>query len=156
MKKKQESGRSMVEMVGVLAVMGLITAGAFVLISSGLKSQKRGQIADEIDVIAANARSMGAQATDRTAPYTTLPANCSGTGAGVADAKSLAAALLDSTTTAYGGTTYYAVCQAASGAKFAVALIGATTNECKALASRAYSNGSATCANTTVTVTFNQ
>ena len=162
MKKKTESGRSMIEMVGVLAVMGLITAGAFVLISSGLQSQKRSSVTDEIDVIAANVRSLGAQATDRTTPYTTLPANCAGTGTGVADAKSLAEALLGSSVSAYGTGTYYSVCQTDNAAHFAVALNGLTKSECKTLAARAYSNGTAVCTpgtannNSYVTVTFKQ
>ena len=50
--KKPESGRSMIEMVGVLAVMGLISAGAFVLLRSGMSSQKRNRIQDEIGNIA--------------------------------------------------------------------------------------------------------
>ena len=54
--KKQESGRSMIEMVGVLAVMGLITAGAFVLISSAMRSQKISRADDDISAIAAGVR----------------------------------------------------------------------------------------------------
>ena len=38
---RQESGRSMIEMVGVLAIMGMLTAGAFVLISLGINRQKQ-------------------------------------------------------------------------------------------------------------------
>lgn len=162
MKNKQESGRSMVEMVGVLAVMGLITAGAFVLISSGLSSQKRGQVADEIDVIAANARSMSAQATDRAKPYKSLPEYCVRNGSADDTAKGLAEALLGSSISAYGTGTYYTVCQASAAAKFSVALIGLADGECKALAARAYSKGSATCtaksgnASAYVTVTFDE
>ena len=51
MAKKYESGRSMIEMVGVLAVMGLLTAGAFILIQSGMQSQKRSRVVDEINAI---------------------------------------------------------------------------------------------------------
>lgn len=161
MKKKQESGRSMVEMVGVLAVMGLITAGAFVLINSGLKTQKRSSATDEIDVIAANVRSMVAQADDKDKPYKGLPANCTGNTA--TTAQSLAAGLLGSdkskVESAYGKGTAYAVCMAADGAKFSVALSGITAGECQALATRSYSHGSGACTtgNTNVvTITFTE
>ncbi|MBO7053541.1 MAG: hypothetical protein J6W27_03865 [Alphaproteobacteria bacterium] len=46
--KKQQSGRSMIEMVGVLAVMGLITAAAFVLINSAMSSQRLSRVDDDV------------------------------------------------------------------------------------------------------------
>jgi len=54
--KKHESGRSMIEMVGVLAIMGLITAAAFVLITSALRSQRLVRIDDDVSAIAAGVR----------------------------------------------------------------------------------------------------
>ena len=54
--KKQESGRSMIEMVGVLAVMGLITAGAFVLISSAMSSQRISRVDDDVSAIVQGVR----------------------------------------------------------------------------------------------------
>ena len=54
--KKHESGRSMIEMVGVLAVMGLITAAAFVLITSALRSQKLPRVIEDGSAIAAGIR----------------------------------------------------------------------------------------------------
>ena len=54
--KKTESGRSMIEMVGVLAVMGLITAGAFILISSAMSSQKTSRVDDDVSAIVAGTR----------------------------------------------------------------------------------------------------
>ncbi len=54
--KKTESGRSMIEMVGVLAVMGLITAGAFVLITSAMSSQKISRVDDDVSAIVAGTR----------------------------------------------------------------------------------------------------
>ena len=56
--KRTQSGRSMIEMVGVLAVMGLITAGAFVLISTGMQSQKRSRVADEVSAIVTEMQSV--------------------------------------------------------------------------------------------------
>ena len=61
---KYESGRSMVEMVGVLAVMGLITAGAFVLMRSGMASQKRNRAQDEIANIVSAIRTLSAGGDD--------------------------------------------------------------------------------------------
>ena len=58
---KSESGRSMVEIVGVLAVMGLITAGAFVLISSGMATQKRNTVVDDVGNIVQVYRSVFAE-----------------------------------------------------------------------------------------------
>lgn len=48
---KYESGRSMVEMMGVLAIMGVITAGAILLINVGLNSSKRTTVRDEVTVL---------------------------------------------------------------------------------------------------------
>ncbi len=59
--KKHESGRSMIEMVGVLAVMGLITAGAFVLISNASASQRRNRVIDDVMNIATGVRSLYAE-----------------------------------------------------------------------------------------------
>ena len=62
--KKHESGRSMIEMVGVLAVMGLITAGAFVLITSAMRSQKISRADDDVSAIAAGVRLLYNASTD--------------------------------------------------------------------------------------------
>ncbi len=45
---RQESGRSMIEMLGVLAIMGIITVGAITMISFAMKSQKRTAVTDDI------------------------------------------------------------------------------------------------------------
>ena len=45
---KQESGRSMIEMLGVLAIMGLITVGAIGMIATAMRTQKRSAINDEV------------------------------------------------------------------------------------------------------------
>lgn len=45
---KQESGRSMIEMMGVLAIMGVITVGAIAAISSAMRLQKRNTVNDEV------------------------------------------------------------------------------------------------------------
>ena len=53
---KYESGRSMVEMMGVLAIMGVITAGAILLINAGLNSSKRRSVDDEVTMLVTGIR----------------------------------------------------------------------------------------------------
>ena len=55
---KHESGRSMIEMIGVLAIMGIITAGAFVLISTAINTQKRSRVTDDVTAIVSGVRSL--------------------------------------------------------------------------------------------------
>lgn len=45
---KCESGRSMVEMMGVLAIMGVITVAAIAAISSAMNMQKHNEVNDEV------------------------------------------------------------------------------------------------------------
>lgn len=45
---RYEYGRSMIEMLGVLAIMGVITVGAIGMISTAMRTQKRSQINDEV------------------------------------------------------------------------------------------------------------
>ena len=54
--RKSESGRSMIEMVGVLAISALVTGGAFILIQSGTESQKRSRAVDEVNALVSAAR----------------------------------------------------------------------------------------------------
>lgn len=56
--QQHESGRSMIEMVGVLAIMGLLTAAAFALIQSAMTSQRVSKVSDEIDMLASHARAL--------------------------------------------------------------------------------------------------
>ncbi|MDR0967250.1 MAG: hypothetical protein LBL75_00220 [Rickettsiales bacterium] len=53
---KQESGRSMIEMLGVLAIMGVITVGAITMISAAMSSQKRTTIQDDVSQIITGVR----------------------------------------------------------------------------------------------------
>ena len=98
MQKKQESGRSLVEMVGVLALMGLISVAAFVLIQAGSGSQKRSRATDEIDIIASNVRAMVAQAIDTDKPFSSLPRGTECDEDLNTNANNLAKALLKSST----------------------------------------------------------
>lgn len=55
---KQESGRSMIEMLGVLAIMGVITVGAITMISFAMRSQKRSAVNDEVTQIVTGVRQL--------------------------------------------------------------------------------------------------
>ena len=52
---KDESGRSMIEMLGVLAIMGGITVGAIGIISSAMRTQKRSTVNDDVIQMVAGA-----------------------------------------------------------------------------------------------------
>jgi hypothetical protein len=54
----QESGRSMIEMLGVLAIMGVITVGAITMISAAMRSQKRTAIQDEVAQVVTGVRTI--------------------------------------------------------------------------------------------------
>ena len=45
---RQESGRSMIEMLGVLTIMGVLTVGAIGMISTAMRTQKRNAVNDEV------------------------------------------------------------------------------------------------------------
>ena len=62
--KKTESGRSMIEMVGVLAMVGLLAAGAFVLITSAMQSQKISRVQDDVVNIVSIVRNMSVDGKD--------------------------------------------------------------------------------------------
>ena len=105
--RKNESGRSMIEIVGVLAVTGLLTAGAFVLITSGMSSQKRRRATDEANTIAQAVRALAADGED----FGNLPGP-SATGVNQ-DGHKLAKALLKTSgVTPFGDNSYYMVTQA--------------------------------------------
>lgn len=45
---RQEYGRSMIEMLGVLAIMGVITVGAIGMISTAMRTQKHTAVNDDV------------------------------------------------------------------------------------------------------------
>ncbi len=148
--KMQESGRSMIEMVGVLAIAGLLTAGAFVLIQSGMSSQKRNRAVDEINTLAQNARSMRSERDGggwwNTLPsYKTIPEKHTGTG-GIENYngnKMAMAILKNSGETPFGEGSYYALTSDRNG--FVVWLVDIPSDDCETMALKVYSDGDATC-----------
>ena len=55
---RQESGRSMIEMLGVLAIMGIITVGAITMISYAMRMQKQSAVNDEVYQIVLGVRQL--------------------------------------------------------------------------------------------------
>ncbi len=55
---KTESGRSMIEMLGVLAIMAVLTVGAIQLVNYAMKTQKKGTVEQEITQITTGIRGL--------------------------------------------------------------------------------------------------
>lgn len=135
--QKYESGRSLVEIVGVLALMGLLTAASFVLVQSGMTAQKISKAADHISTLIANVRTISAERGD----FCGIP-NCTEYSTSGAN---LAGAILDSETkvdTPVGGK--YSVCYSNCNTAW-VYIYGLGVDDCEMMASRAYSGGIAEC-----------
>lgn len=149
--KMQESGRSMIEMVGVLAIAGLLTAGAFVLVQSGMAAQKRNRAVDEINTLAQTVRSMRGE---RDSSFwnilpgygnSALPEKHTGaTSTEYYNGNKMAMAILKSNgETPLGAGSYYALTSDGNG--FVVWLIDIQSDDCETMALRTYSDGTATC-----------
>lgn len=119
--KKTESGRSMIEMVGVLAVMGLITAGAFVLISSAMSSQKTSRVDDDVSAIVAGTRLLYNSQSDFTGLSSSALDSLGFTG-----------------NNPYGGEYYLA----GDGTNFNVGIGGLSESQAKTLLARSWPGGS--------------
>lgn len=158
--KSNESGRSMVEMIGVMAIMGLITAAGFVMVRTGMQSQKRSRTVDEIELLAANARNITAGSE-----YTcTLP------NLFIPDGQNLAKSILKTSgESPVGG--FYSLLRSTTDStsycekyykdkRFLVYVVGISEEDCAALASYTYQNGTAKCVNNNVlyylSVTYNK
>lgn len=55
---KQESGRSMIEMLGVLLIMGVLTVTSVGMISMAMRTQKRATVNDEVIQIVTGVRQL--------------------------------------------------------------------------------------------------
>ncbi len=121
--RKRESGRSMIEMVGVLAITGLLTAGAFVLISSGMASQKRNRAADEIATIVQEMQSVDLKKVPKVEDY----------DSGIKLVEQMRLPLQ----TPFGSDTYYSV--TSDGTYFFVHMLNIEKTDCQALERRAWS-----------------
>ena len=149
--KKQQSGRSMIEMVGVLAVMGLITAAAFVLINSALASQRLSRLDDDVSAIVQGVRLLYNSQPDfhgvDTTAVTGKPGNSTLVLLGFgSDAKPY--------TNPYGGD--YLLTSDDTNRTFTIEISGLGSKTCTMLAARDWNGGGkdAACANGSVTVTY--
>ena len=59
--KKLESGRSMIEMLGVLAIIGVLSVGGIAGYSKAMNKFKTNKVADNVSMIVANVKTLYAQ-----------------------------------------------------------------------------------------------
>lgn len=121
---RQECGRSMIEMVGVLAIMGLLTAGAFVLMSSALNTEKRSRVTDDVTVIAQGIRGQFGDYDD----FSKLAE---------LDNDTIFGAIKFSTKNPYGGT-YEVVVDSSNSRQFIVKINGLNKADCQGLITKAW------------------
>ena len=123
-----------------MAIMGLITAAAFILIRGGLASQKRSVIDDDVAQIVTGVRTLYAD-------YDNLPASFDGT-------KTLSALSID-TNAPYEGATYELSRE--SGSVFVVKIKKLPENECTVLSTKTWAeaiDGTAKCESGTITIKY--
>ena len=120
---KHESGRSMIEMIGVLAIMGIITAGAFVLISTAINTQKRSRVTDDVTAIVSGVRSLLGDYDD----FSNI------------DNSTIFGAISMSNKNPYGGTYELSV-NPANSRQFIVKITGLTKTDCEGLVTKAWSD----------------
>ena len=120
---RQESGRSMIEMVGVLAIMGMLTAGAFVLISLGINRQKQARVTDDVVTMVSGVRSLLGDYED----FSNI------------DNTTIFAAISVSNKNPYGGNYELAV-DPANPRQFVVRITGLNKADCDALVTKAWTD----------------
>ena len=118
---KHESGRSMIEMLGVLAIMGIITAGAFVLISTAINTQKRSRVTDDVTAIVSGVRNLLGEYDD----FSNI------------DNSTIFGAIAMSNKNPYGGTYELAV-NPLNYRQFVVKVNGLTKTDCEGLVTKAW------------------
>ena len=121
--KKTESGRSMIEIIGVLAIMAIISAAAFVLIRSAMATQRRNQVVNDFMNIASGVRTLFAD-------YDNLE-----TMAGLTGTSVLSAIGIDIDNTPYNGAFYdvHVDVEDATYQYFVVSISNLPTRDCNAL-----------------------
>lgn len=72
MKKTPETGRSMVEMLGVLAIIGVLTAGGMGIVGKARESGQISQLISEVSAISATSRRLSCQYEDDYGSYTKM------------------------------------------------------------------------------------
>ena len=120
---RQESGRSMIEMVGVLAIMGMLTATAFALISLGISRQKQSRVADDVVTIVSGVRTLLVDYDD----FSNI------------DNSTIFAAMSMSDKNPYGGTYELSV-NPYNKRQFIVKINGLSKSDCEALLTKAWTD----------------
>ena len=118
----QESGRSMIEMLGVLAIMGALTVGAYALIKDAFESQRQMQGVEEVFVIVNEVRKIHSQYDDFS--------NMDG---------EVILGMMEKKHNPYGGT-YELTVNPANSRQFILTINGLSKSECQALITRAWTD----------------
>ncbi len=128
---KQEYGRSMIEMLGVLAIMGVITVGAIGMISTAMRTQKRSAVNDEvieIGILRVRNNQIVAGVRQLLGEYDDF-SNIDGT--------TIFGAIGMSNKNPYGGTYTLSV-DPANSQQFIVGITGLSQSDCEALITKAW------------------
>ena len=120
---KQESGRSMIEMLGVLAIMGLITVGAIGMISTAMRTQKRNVVNDEVIEMVTSVRQLLGEYDD----FSNI------------DSSTIFGAIGISNKNPYGGAYTISV-DPSNSRQFIVGISGLSQSDCKYLVTKAWSD----------------
>lgn len=120
---KQEYGRSMIEMLGVLAIMGIITVGAIGLISTAMRTQKRSAVNDEVIELVTGVRQMLGEYDD----YSNI------------DSSTIFGAIGFKNKNPYGGAYTLSV-DPANSRQFIVGIHGLNKSDCEYLSAKAWSD----------------
>ena len=120
---KQELGRSMIEMLGVLTIMGVITVGAISMISYAMRMQKQSAVNDEVYQIVLGVRQLLGEYDD----FTRI------------DNSTIFNALAMSNKNPYGGV-YTVSVNPSNTRQFIVTIDGLSDSECKALVTKGWTD----------------
>lgn len=120
---RQESGRSMIEMLGVLAIMGVITVGAIGMISAAMRTQKRNTVNDDVIQMVTGVRQLLGEYDD----YSHI------------NNATIFGAIGMSNKNPYGGT-YELNVDPSNSRQFIVSITGLTESDCQSLVTKAWSD----------------
>ena len=119
--KNMQSGRSMIEMLGVLAIMGVITVSAIALISTAMRTQKHSTANDQVTQIVLGVRQLLGEYDD----FSNI------------DNSIIFGAMGMSNKNPYGGA-YTVSVNPANARQFIVGIDGLTQSDCEYLAAKAW------------------
>ncbi|MBR5625573.1 MAG: hypothetical protein IKW67_02225 [Alphaproteobacteria bacterium] len=120
---RQESGRSMIEMLGVLAIMGVITVGAIGMISTAMRTQKLTSVNDEVVQMVTMVRNLHGEYDD----FSNM------------NSSTIFGAIGMSNKNPYGGTYELSV-NPSNPRQFVVTINGLAKSECESLVTKAWSD----------------